>query len=82
MAGQGQSLHRGSGSLQAVAHAVPGGRVGRGFDPDFLHALGVQVAQHGKQLLRGSGSIFEHGVLAPGARSASNITRLNANPWW
>ena len=79
MAGQGQSLYAGSGPLQAVAHAVPGGRVGRGFDPDFLHALGVQVAQHGKQLLRGRGRVFGHGLLVHGGRGGQGAAGVERN---
>jgi len=53
----------GRSALQAVAHAFPLGRVRRQLDPDLLHPARVQIAQHGKQIVRGGAGLF--GLLAP-----------------
>src|SRR3990167_1674379 len=52
----------GPGAGQAVAHAIPLQRVGRGFHPNEPDALGVHLAQLGKQLMRSGLGMAGHAM--------------------
>src|SRR5262249_23318257 len=54
---------RGRGAAQAIAHAFPFRRGRRLLDPDELRAFGIELAQHGKQLMgRIGGPLGHHAV--------------------